>query len=162
MKITLSVHWSFFSSLIYRIFLAAHLRVRGKAQYVTMVINMCPGRILWRRKKEIEIASYCGQCKSLPHASQMKWLTNVRDFYEINIWWPKTVNNLRNIKDHYTAHKKFSSTKIELCYFEKWSVYFVLSDLSWIYFWILLLTHKALTAKLESIQDSENYLDIRL
>ena len=40
-----------------------------------------------KRKKQIEIqiASYCGQCKSLPHASQMKWLTNVRDFYEINI-----------------------------------------------------------------------------
>ena len=77
-----------------------------------------------KRKKQIEIqiASYCGQCKSLPHASQMKWLTNVRDFYEINIWWPKTVNNLQNIKDHYTAH--ISSTKIELCYFEKWYVYF--------------------------------------
>ena len=88
------------------------------------------GEYFEEKKIEIEIASYCGQCKSLPHACQMKWLTNVRDFYEINIWWPKTVNNLRNIKDHYTAHKKFSSTKIELCYFEKWSVYFVFSDLS--------------------------------
>ena len=43
------------------------------------------GEYFEEKKIEIEIASYCGQCKSLTHASQMKWLTNVRDFYEINI-----------------------------------------------------------------------------
>ena len=52
MKITL--HWTFFSSSIYRIFLAAHLRVWGKAHYITMMINMFHGRILWREKNKLK------------------------------------------------------------------------------------------------------------